>query len=157
MNSLGSIRLPYFQNWGVKSEMKYLIPGFGANQGRGIWHLFNKYFQRFLVSEGYVGSLTQSCLPLASLACSQPRPWLPLATLEEGCLLYFSSFSDSAMSHFLDNSSVIAHAFSVGAPSVLSSVLFLFTPQMVSSIWMSLAAFDMLVILKYIFPSLTSL
>lgn len=63
------------------------------------------------------------------------------------------------MSNFLENFSTVAHAFSVGALSVLSSVhfSFLFTPQMVSSIWMSLTAFDILVILKYISLSTTSL
>lgn len=63
------------------------------------------------------------------------------------------------MSDFPENSSTIVHAFSVGAPSVLSSVHFssLFTPQVVSSIWMSLTYYDMLVILKYVFPSPTSL
>ena len=62
------------------------------------------------------------------------------------------------MSDFPENSSTISHAFSVGAPGVLSSVHFssLFTPQMVSSIWMSLTDFDMLVILKYVSPSPTS-
>lgn len=102
--------------------------------------------------------LSLACL-LAAPVCFQPRLWLPLSHWVEGCLLYFSFFSDSAMSTFLENSSTIAHAFSVGSPCVLSSIhfSFLFTPQMVSSIRRSLPTFDMLGILKSISPSPISL
>lgn len=46
--------LTCFQNWVSRARWSTKF------QSRGIWHSFNKYFLGVLVSEGYVGSLTQT-------------------------------------------------------------------------------------------------
>lgn len=99
-----------------------------------------------------------SCLPSSSSGLLPTLTMAPSSHLGGG-LPPILLFLQTLMSKFLEDSSTIAHTFSVGAPCVLSSIhfSFLFTPQMVSSIRRSLPSFDMLGILKYISPPPISL